>query len=73
MKPALVVLVAVDSAGLADLVVDTVGVVVGPAGGVDGGSVAAAEVAGRVDPTDDLVDPADPADPVQKQRKIKIL
>ena len=70
MKPALVVLVAVDSA---DLVVDTVGVVVGPAVGVDGGSVVVAEVAGRVDPTDDLVDPADPADPVQKQRKIKIL
>ena len=67
MKPALVVLVAAGSADLADLVVDTAGVVVGPAVGVDGGSVVVAEVAGRVDPTDDLADPAVPADPVQKQ------
>lgn len=70
MKLTLAVLVA---AGSADLVVETACVVVGPAVGVDGGSVVVAEVAGRVDPTDHLVDPADPADPVQKQRKIKIL
>ena len=47
--------------------------VVGQADAPGGDSVAATEVAGRVDPTDDLADPADPADPVQKQRKIKIL
>ena len=73
MKLALAVLVVVGSVGLVDWLVDTAGGVVGPAVGVDGGSVVVAEVAGRVDPTDDLVDPADPADPVQKQRKIKIL
>ena len=67
MKPALVVLVAAGSADLADLVVDTAGVVVGQADAAGGDSVVAVEVAGRVDPTDDLADPAVPADPVQKQ------
>ena len=41
--------------------------VVGQADAAGGDSVVAVEVAGRVDPTDDLADPAVPADPLQKQ------
>ena len=66
MKPALVVLVAVGSVGLVDLVVDTAGVAVDQADGVADDAVAAVEVADLVDPTDDLVVPADLVGPVRK-------
>ena len=73
MKPVLVVLVAVGSVGLVDLVVDTAGVVVDQADGVVDGAVAAVEVADLVDPIDDRVGLVDLAVLAQKQQKIKIL
>ena len=58
---------------MADRVADAVGAAVDQADVVDGDSVVVAEVADRVDPTDDLVVRVDLAGPERKSQKIKIL